>query len=142
MDPESVDVCLTSPPYNLGIKYSAYYDGQPRDEYLCWLRWVFNEIARLLKPDGHFFLNVAGKPSDPWVAMDVAQVARRYFFLQNEITWVKSISIGGKATGTTSRSTARGILITITSRSFTSRARVRSRSIGWQSACPFRIRVI
>jgi site-specific DNA-methyltransferase (adenine-specific) len=40
-----------------------------------------------------FFLNVGNIPSDPWIAIDVANLMRRYFVLQNKIIWDKSISI-------------------------------------------------
>jgi site-specific DNA-methyltransferase (adenine-specific) len=33
---ESVDLIVTSPPYNLGIGYGTYRDTVPRDEYLRW----------------------------------------------------------------------------------------------------------
>ena len=33
----SVDAVVTSPPYNLNIKYGAYEDAKPRDQYLAWL---------------------------------------------------------------------------------------------------------
>jgi DNA modification methylase len=32
----SVDIVVTSPPYNLGIKYRNYQDRKTREEYLAW----------------------------------------------------------------------------------------------------------
>lgn len=95
----SIDICVTSPPYNLNINYGNYNDNLPRDSYLAWLNDVFVEIARVLKPNGHFFLNVGYSNVDPWVGMDVAQIARKSFVLQNNITWVKSIYVNGKTSG-------------------------------------------
>src|SRR3954453_17893284 len=70
---QSVDVIVTSPPYNLGIQYSRYQDSLAPAEYLEWTnRWVA-AAARVLRPDGSLFLNVGAKPSDPWTALDVAQ---------------------------------------------------------------------
>ena len=89
----SVDVCITSPPYNLNIKYGEYKDDKPYDSYLEWMNQVFGEIKRILKPDGHFFLNVGYSNVQPWIAMDVANQAREYFILQNNIAWIKSIHI-------------------------------------------------
>jgi site-specific DNA-methyltransferase (adenine-specific) len=87
----SVDVIVTSPPYNLGIEYGQYEDRLSPEEYLAWTsRWV-SAAARVLRPQGSLFLNVGAKPSDPWTALDVAQVARRHLRLQNIIHWVKSI---------------------------------------------------
>jgi site-specific DNA-methyltransferase (adenine-specific) len=52
-----------------------------------------------MAPDGSLFLNVGAKPTDPWVPLEVAQVARGYFKLQNTIHWVKSIAIDREAAG-------------------------------------------
>ena len=39
--PQTVSVVVTSPPYNLGIKYRSYSDDMPRAEYLNWTdRWI------------------------------------------------------------------------------------------------------
>jgi len=90
---QSVDALVTSPPYNLGIKYRSYDDDRPRHEYLAWTaRWT-GEAARTLAPGGSLFLNVGSKPSDPWGALDVAQAVRPHMVLQNTIHWIKSIVI-------------------------------------------------
>jgi site-specific DNA-methyltransferase (adenine-specific) len=91
--PGSLDVVVTSPPYNLGIGYAGYDDSQPREAYLAWVdRWC-GLLAAALSEEGSFFLNVAGKPTDPGVPFEVLAVARRHFRLQNVIHWVKSIAI-------------------------------------------------
>ncbi len=65
----------------------------PRPEYLEWTSTWVEALARVLSPDGSLFLNVGSKPTDPWLAMDVAQAARRHLKLQNLIHWIKSIAI-------------------------------------------------
>jgi site-specific DNA-methyltransferase (adenine-specific) len=102
MPGESVDVIVTSPPYNLGIRYSKYEDSLSQTEYLEWTsRWIA-AAARVLKPHGSLFLNVGTRPSDPWTALDVAQAARAHLRLQNIIHWVKSIAIDQESTGAAS----------------------------------------
>ena len=75
---DSVDLIITSPPYNLknstgnGMKdgrggkwssaalingYSHYNDCMPHDLYVQWQREVLNEGMRILKDDGAFFYN-------------------------------------------------------------------------------------
>ena len=99
LPPRSVDVIVTSPPYNLGIRYNSYSDTLSPEEYLDWTgRWIA-AAARVLQPDGSLFLNVGAKPSDPWTALDVAQAARPHLKLQNIIHWVKSIAIDRESTG-------------------------------------------
>jgi site-specific DNA-methyltransferase (adenine-specific) len=93
LDADSVDVVVTSPPYNLGIKYGAYDDNKSHQEYLDWCdSWAF-EIARVLKPDGSFFLNLGDSSENPFFAFDVAMHLGQVFQLQNTIHWIKSISI-------------------------------------------------
>lgn len=99
----SVSVVVTSPPYNLGVRYRTYDDAIPRDEYLSWTRRWVKAVARVLAPDGSLFLNVGAKPTDPWAALDVAQAARRHLTLQNTIHWVKSIAIDRAAVGNGSK---------------------------------------
>jgi site-specific DNA-methyltransferase (adenine-specific) len=88
-----VDIIVTSPPYNIGKDYNHYDDRQPRDEYLDWIGLVAAEASRVLSDKGSFFLNIGGKPRDPWIPFDVIQRFRPYYELQNVIHWVKSIAI-------------------------------------------------
>jgi site-specific DNA-methyltransferase (adenine-specific) len=89
----SVDSIVTSPPYNLGVRYRTYDDTIPRQEYLEWTNAWVKAAARVLAGDGSLFLNVGAKPSDPWTAFDVAQAVRPHLQLQNTIHWIKSIAI-------------------------------------------------
>ena len=95
----SVDVVVTSPPYNLGVPYGAYQDRRPRPEYLRWIRKVSEAIDRVLSDRGSFFLNVSGPPKDPWLPWDVAREVGRTLVLQNVLHWVKSIAIEREAAG-------------------------------------------
>ncbi len=93
LDAHTVDVIVTSPPYNLGIQYNRYEDTLSRTDYLEWTsRWI-GAAARVLRHDGSLFLNVGAKPTDPWTALDVAQTVRSHLQLQNIIHWIKSIYI-------------------------------------------------
>lgn len=96
----SVDLVVTSPPYNLGVAYRSYSDDRPREEYLAWVASWIRELARVLTPSGSLFLNVGSKPTDPWAAIDVALAVRPFLHLQNTLHWVKSIAIDRDAVGT------------------------------------------
>ena len=99
MQDESVNLVISSPPYNLKKSYNQYKDDVPRSVYLDWIRMVFRQISRVLKSNGSFFLNMGSSSKDAWIAIDVANVARELFVLQNEITWVKSITVNGTTHG-------------------------------------------
>jgi site-specific DNA-methyltransferase (adenine-specific) len=96
---DSVDVIVTSPPYNLGIQYNRYQDTLSRQDYLAWTNTWVAAAVRVLRPDGSLFLNVGAKPTDPWTALDVAQTVRSHLQLQNIIHWIKSIAIDQDAAG-------------------------------------------
>jgi site-specific DNA-methyltransferase (adenine-specific) len=89
----SIDVVVTSPPYNIGTRYGKHDDNLPRVKYLDWMEEVAREIKRTLKEEGSFFLNIGNTPKDQWIAWDVAQRLRNHFVLQNVIHWIKSIAI-------------------------------------------------
>ena len=97
--PGAISVIVTSPPYNLGVRYRSYDDTLPRDRYLDWTDAWTKAAARAIGPQGSLFLNVGAKPTDPWTALDVAQTARRHLTLQNTIHWIKSIAIDRDAAG-------------------------------------------
>src|SRR5687767_1621423 len=99
LTPGTISVIVTSPPYNLGVRYRSYDDTVPRGRYLEWTGEWIAAAARALAPEGSLFLNVGGKPTDPWTAMDVAQAARPHLALQNTIHWIKSIAIDRDAAG-------------------------------------------
>jgi site-specific DNA-methyltransferase (adenine-specific) len=99
LEASSVDVIVTSPPYNLGIKYNRYQDTLSSAEYLQWTDTWVAAAARVLKPTGSLFLNVGARPTDPWTALDVAQAVRSRLRLQNIIHWIKSIAIDRQSAG-------------------------------------------
>jgi site-specific DNA-methyltransferase (adenine-specific) len=99
LDAETVDVCVTSPPYNIGVAYQSHDDRMPKETYLAWMRDVAKGISRVLRADGSFFLNVGGTNIDPWIAMEVAREFNAEFRLQNNIIWVKSVTVGGQTFG-------------------------------------------
>lgn len=99
LPPGRTDVVVTSPPYNLGVRYRSYDDERPREEYLAWTSEWIAGVARALSAEGSLFLNVGSKPTDPWTAFDVAQAARPHLSLQNVIHWIKSIAIDKDAAG-------------------------------------------
>jgi site-specific DNA-methyltransferase (adenine-specific) len=95
----AVSAVVTSPPYNLGVQYRSYDDSLPRAHYLDWTGQWIRAVRRTLAAEGSLFLNVGGKPTDPWTAMEVAQAARDHLQLQNTIHWIKSIAIDREAAG-------------------------------------------
>lgn len=97
LEPGSVDVVVTSPPYNLGIRYATFDDTANREEYLDWsMRWAA-EVRRVLKPEGSFFLNVGSAPANPLMPHQIALKFSELFVLQNTLHWIKSITVQTRA---------------------------------------------
>ncbi|KXV14228.1 DNA methyltransferase [Acetobacter malorum] len=99
MEADSVDVIITSPPYNIGLSYRSYPDRKEEDEYLDWMLDVAHGLRRVLRADGSFFLNISGSSAQPWLPFELAVRLRDVFVLQNHISWVKSISVGEDSFG-------------------------------------------
>lgn len=97
--PGSVDVVVTSPPYNIGVRYGTYDDCVDRKGYLDWLASWAKLVRRALAPGGSLFLNMGGKPSNPWGPLEAALRLRDRFSLQNTIHWIKSIAIEKSGSG-------------------------------------------
>ena len=55
---ESIDLIVTSPPYNVGIDYNQHDDTIPYDEYLDWTKQWLKKALTLLKKDGRLCLNI------------------------------------------------------------------------------------
>jgi len=101
---ESIDLVVTSPPYNLGIAYRTYADRQTRTDYLAWCQDWATKLRRVLKSNGSLFLNIGASPSNPMLPHELVLQLRDRFVLQNTMHWIKAISIEDEKNGlTTSR---------------------------------------
>lgn len=93
MPEKIVDIIVTSPPYNIGIKYNSHYDNMPFNEYLDWMEEFGKRCAKILKDDGSLFFNIGDKASDEFRSFEVAQRIAKSLKLQNTIHWIKSIAV-------------------------------------------------
>ena len=99
LEPGSVEVVVTSPPYNIGTDYGLCDDTIPRPAYLEWMdTWALG-AKEVLSDAGSLFLVIGGKPSDRWGPHQVLEVMGRHFHLQNEILWVKSLTVEDRTYG-------------------------------------------
>lgn len=97
LDAGSVDLVVTSPPYNLGINYKSFKDTAPREEFLQWCHAWASELKRVMADDASFFLNVGAAPANPLMPhqliLALTDGAEPLFTLQNTFHWIKSITI-------------------------------------------------
>jgi len=100
---ESIDLIVTSPPYNLGIAYGKYFDRQDRSGYLQWLETWSSEARRVLERNGSLFLNIGSVPSNPLLPHEFILRLQGSFVLQNTIHWIKAITIQDEQNDSVSR---------------------------------------
>ena len=91
----SIDIIVSSPPYNKGVAYNGYQDR--RQDYLEWQQQVWIQACRVLKPTGHLFLNIAGSPDQPFLSYEVARSVP--WRVQNNIVWAKAVEFRGHIHG-------------------------------------------
>ena len=62
----SIDLIVTSPPYNIGIDYDVYSDYMEWEQYLEWCKQWLSECYRILKNDGRICINHYLNFQDRW----------------------------------------------------------------------------
>lgn len=55
---ESVDLTVTSPPYNVGIDYSAHDDAHEYEQYLRFSEQWLKQVYRVTRPDGRLCMKI------------------------------------------------------------------------------------
>ena len=53
-----VDLAFADPPFNIGYEYDVYHDKKGRGDYLSWTRKWIDQVFRVLKPSGTFWLAI------------------------------------------------------------------------------------
>ena len=114
LDDESVDLIITSPPYNLAgfrgsivnelskhniwhknIKYGgdANIDNMPEDEYEQWQVDFLNECFRVLKKDGSMFYNHKVRIKKNKISFPLEWIDRSKFITRQILVWDRSSSM-------------------------------------------------
>ena len=77
---DSIDLIITSPPYNLDIKYGAYEDDMSHEDYLTFSKEWLTKCLALTKKDGRLCLNVPldkNKGGQQSISADITTVAKK-----------------------------------------------------------------
>lgn len=96
LPPESFDLTITSPPYNIGKEYEAPLE---LNEYLDWCQRWLSEVHRVTQCDGAFWLNLGYVTlPDKAKAIPLPYLLwnRCPFFLVQEIVWNYGAGVAGK----------------------------------------------
>lgn len=91
---KSVDIIITSPPYNIGKMHSnrlqfGTYDGNDmkEEEYQQWQLDIFKEYKRILKDDGSVFYNHKVRIKNGKAIHPLEWLLKTDLVLKQEITW-------------------------------------------------------
>lgn len=86
----SVQVIVTSPPYNVKKGYKKYNDNLLWEAYYQFLRSTFSEAKRILKKKGLLFINISNSIKNQHKAYDLARAMKSIgFYLIDSIIWHK-----------------------------------------------------
>lgn len=97
VDDGSVQLIVTSPPYNVGKEYAHHHDAMELREYLAFLREAWKECVRVLCRGGRLAVNIANtwrKPYLPLNAYIAQQLIDLGLLMRGEIIWDKGVSVG------------------------------------------------
>lgn len=91
VDPGSVDLVVTSPPYNVDIQYNSHKDDVSYADYLEFSKGWMTQCFNWLKDDGRFCLNIPldkNKGGQQSVGADLTTVAKQIGFqYHSTIIW-------------------------------------------------------
>ncbi len=88
----SIHLMVTSPPYNVGKEYDESFT---LDEYLGFLKRVWEEVYRVLVPGGRACINIANLGRKPYIPLHtfiIKDMSDLGFLMRGEIIWNKSSS--------------------------------------------------
>ncbi len=80
---KSIDLIVTSPPYNVDIKYNTHNDTMSYEQYLSFTRNWLTKCYTFLKDDGRFCLNIPldkNKGGHQSVCADLTNIAKQIGF--------------------------------------------------------------
>lgn len=88
---QSIGLIVTSPPYNVGIKYDNHNDSMTLENYEFWLNKKLEECIRVLVDGGHLIIQVANTGRNPYLHLSgmIAYLLRNKIRTVGEIIWVK-----------------------------------------------------
>jgi len=91
ISPNSIDLIVTSPPYNVDIQYNSHQDDISYPEYLQFTRAWLSKSFQFLKDDGRFCLNIPldkNKGGQQSVGADITTIAKQVGFqYHSTIVW-------------------------------------------------------
>jgi site-specific DNA-methyltransferase (adenine-specific) len=89
----SIDLIVTSPPYNLNIQYAEHNDAMTLEVYYDWCKEWIKESFRVLKPGGRFCLQIGcfqSSQNEPTYSTFTELFRKEGFIFREFIIWNKN----------------------------------------------------
>jgi site-specific DNA-methyltransferase (adenine-specific) len=91
---ESVDLIVTSPPYNVGIDYGVYKDNLSFPEYYSWVKDWLSECYRVSKVGGRICVNISScfnkaQKFETFIDKYITLLTETGYINREIITWFK-----------------------------------------------------
>ena len=106
IDEHSVDIIITSPPYNTSRKgatdlsthqcrYEDYNDSMSDDEYIDWTISIFERFDKILNANGSVLYNLSYSSENTWLVWNlIAEIQRKTNFIVADcIIWKKKSAL-------------------------------------------------
>lgn len=106
LDDNSIDLIVTSPPYNIGSKkggdnnlwksnidYENYTDDRDEEEYQKWQIELLNEMYRVLTPGGSVFYNHKARSRGNRVILPSSWIEKSQMIIRQVIIWDRMGSV-------------------------------------------------
>ena len=92
IEDNSVDLVLTSPPYNFDMNYDEHNDKSESSDYLSTLTTIFGECIRVLKVGGRLIINIQPNYKEyyPTHHAITSAMIEKGLIWRGEIVWLKN----------------------------------------------------
>lgn len=92
MQSETVDLVVTSPPYNFDMDYDNHKDSTDTSQYMIFLMKILDECIRVTKEGGRIIINIQPnyKQYFPTHHAITSELVKRGLLWRGEIVWLKN----------------------------------------------------
>ncbi len=86
-----IDLCFSSPPYNVGIEYGTHDDKKDQADYEKWIIDIYKNLCDGLSNGGHMVIQCANTGRQPYIHLSgiLAGGLRKEINHVGEIIWIK-----------------------------------------------------
>jgi site-specific DNA-methyltransferase (adenine-specific) len=85
-----VDLVFADPPFNIGYEYDIYQDNRDAEDYWNWSKNWIQEVSRILKPDGTFWLAIGDEHA---AELKIIATRNTGFIMRSWVIWYYTFGV-------------------------------------------------